>query len=216
MGQFTVPETRKARVDRDEHRSRGPGIFGGYSCPKNPDPPSPRGLSSPCVNETAPRDPAPSCTWAPRDRRALRGRPASGKFMCSDVAHGQLCTGSMSAIRPFTPGLSTHRCSADLTGVGSVRRRLVGMGEVSDATVSLCALCSGAVAVSAVSLTAADVRRRSALHCFTRTMPRRTMPHRTMPHRTVPDPIVPPPAVPLPDVPPPEVRHRLRPSPHLP
>jgi hypothetical protein len=113
---------------------------------------------------------------------------------------------SMSAIRPFVRALSTHRRSADLTGVGSVRRRLVGMGEVSDATVSLCALCSGAVAVAAVSLTAADVRRRSALHSFTRTMP-----HRTVPHPTVPRPAVPPPTV-LP----PDRRHRLRPSPHLP
>jgi hypothetical protein len=38
------------------------------------------------------------------------------------------------------------------------------MGEVSDPTVSLCALCSGAVAAVAVSLTAADVRARPALH----------------------------------------------------
>jgi hypothetical protein len=146
------------------------------------------------------------CAPSTSRRRALRRWPASGKFVRPGVAPRQLCTGSMSAIRPFIPDLSTHGGSADLTGVGSVRRRLVGMGEVSDATVSLCALCSGAVAAAAVSLTAADVRRRSALHCFTRTMPHRTVPHPTVPHRTVPHPTVPPP----------DRRHRLRPSPHLP
>jgi hypothetical protein len=126
-------------------------------------------------------------------RRSCATEPANGAH-CSGAPHransgipgrrtGQLCTGSMSAIRPFVRALSAQRCSADLlTEAGSARGRLVGMGEVSDATVSLCALCSGAVAGAAVSLTAPDVRRRSALKprpdhassrpCLVQTMPR--------------------------------------------
>jgi len=128
VGQCSVPGRPPARVDGDEHRSRGPGIFGGYSCPKNPDPPSPRGFGHP--------------------RRTRRTKKQPRTVRC---ATGEPCIHPMSAIRPFF----VHYRRRDARPICSKRDgRLVGMGEVSDATVSLCALCSGAVAVAAVSLTA--------------------------------------------------------------
>lgn len=85
----------------------GLAFFGGYSCPKNPEPPSLAGGSTPERARTA--------------HRFNVGHPT------------------------FFSYLSANALLADLL--------LVGMGEVPKVTVSLCALCSGAISARAVSLT---------------------------------------------------------------
>lgn len=139
VGERSMPGTRSAPVDGDEHRSRGPGIFGGYLMPEKPGSAKPTRALEPCA---AQRHGVP---------KATHHGPG---WHVADVGHPT-----------FFSALSAHGGSADLlTGSEAENpkgRKAVGVGEVPDATVSLCAYCSGAFAVVEVSLTAADVRVRS-------------------------------------------------------
>jgi hypothetical protein len=76
-------------------------------------------------------------------------KPRSAKPSAGSPVHAPGTAHRVNVGHPtFIYHLSSHAPSADLF--------LVGMGEVPNVTVSLCALCSGAFTARAVSLTATD------------------------------------------------------------